>query len=654
MDILDRFTEDTQDKLYRAMLESSLMFSMNRSQGITLQRNEAFLKTVFAFIISEQKPWTIGNLQDSFQARYHKQISKEEIQGAVDKLVSSNWLRKESGGYIPHESMAKQMEKGINEVKDNTKLLMDGLIKSVAQEYGKTPSLDEVNKLTENIENTFNLYFRMYGLNYVLSPTGVKQDTKPLDEEDLIDATKKGLNEDLGNALLQVLSNLIENPDNKQTATLMLWVKTIVGLQVMQLDPQLSQLESNKLKNKNFVLDTDFLLYCLCTNCPQSKLYRQLIKALRKAGSELIVPNEVCVEIVKHAQCAESNYHYYKNRLESVDKAVVEKMANNIFVKDYCLAKFEDNTLTTLKKYLHDKYLSDKDPLGFIKDVIRDELRIEPKIDDYLNIATEYLYYQDDLTQRILERTRKSEKDKMRSDEETKSIAETDSKLYLGVLSLNKDDMLEEGSGMLDANTYLVTYTTKGIKSAREIGLNDSFVTRPELLLNLLSEIGEFDDNKNFVNLFDNPFLAHIIDQNWDIIRKLSETGVDLRSKSLTRLNRDLGEVVHRYLTNNADNDEISTETDFNLSYLDKPEDFYDYVRAVERRHYQFMPDAQKMIEEHKTQEKTIEETKRNYERTKALLDKKSEGYLNYMFQMGRINDNTRRKNLGYKAKKKR
>lgn len=66
----------------------------------------------------------------------------------------------------------------------------------------------------------------------------------------------------------------------------------------------------------------------------------------------MIIPEEVAMEVVKHAQCADSNYRRFKRLLKSVDRDIIEAKANNVFVKDYCLHDIEVKHHQTLSQYM--------------------------------------------------------------------------------------------------------------------------------------------------------------------------------------------------------------------------------------------------------------------------------------------------------------
>ena len=235
------------------------------------------------------------------------------------------------------------------------------------------------------------------------------------------------------------------------------------------------------------------------------------------------------------------------------------------------------------------------------------------------------------------EKTRNSDKDQWRDDNETRSIAETDAKLLLNALALNKNIQPESGKDLLNANTYLVTFTTKGIKSAKELDIYKKVVTRPEILINLLLEIGMFDDKHNgMFDLFENPFLAQIMNEHWDVLSALSKTGVDLRGHSVTRLGRELGETVHSYLTKSSDAEHIGTANNYNFEAIGTVDEFLKFVKEIKRKNYSFMPDAEKIIEKFKEQKKDKEKAEANAAKTQAILDKKAKGYDNYLRRIGK------------------
>ena len=596
-----------------------------------------FLQTVFAITCSDSREWTVKDLHDVFYDKFSKDYDNEIIRKAIQKLTKDGWLIPKGNGLVPHEKIAEKMREEDNNVWEKTEAIFNAIIENTERQLEEKLSVEESTQMRENLINAFNLYVRMYGFESFVNKD-VKAITDIVDDEDIVKAAMKNLSEEKGETLVGVLSDLLEHPTREQAATMVLWVKIYIGTQVMRLDPQLSELEAQNLKDKKFVLDTDFLLYCLVSHPKQSKSYQWLLRVLRKVGCQLIIPEEVVIEVLKHALCAESNYRHFAKMLNAVKREAIELKANNVFVKDYCLYNMEAKHRQTIKQYMNNNFLSDDEPLDFMKQVIRDQLRIEPGNDDKLEVNQEYQEHLEELTKRVYQRTRYADSDKWRTDEEAEALSRTDARLYLSVLSLNKKIKDSDMGELLRANAYLVTGTTKSIKSAQEMGIHRHFVTRPELLINLMVEIGEFDNQKqDFVNLFDNPFLAHVLDSNWEMIRNLSEVGLNLHDKNITKLKKELEVVYHKYLTKEADVEIIDTTPNFDVLRIRKAKDFFAFAEEVNKLDYQLIPELQEMVDEYRNETNKRMTAEEKQKIAEKLLTQKAHGYQVYLQKIGKF-----------------
>ena len=628
---IESFSESTQDRLTKAMLECSMLFSLSRNVSLSDGRKDMFLQSVFAITCSDNREWTVKDVHDVFYDRFSKDYDDEIIRRAMKKLTKEGLLIPKGNGCVPHEEIAEKMREEDNNVWVRTEAVFNAIIENTERQLEEKLSVEDCVQMRDNIKNAFNLYVRMYGFDFFVNKA-IKATTDIVDDEDIVKAAMKNLSEDKGETLVGVLSDLLEHPTREQAATMELWVKIFIGTQVMRLDPQLSELEAQNLKDKKFVLDTDFLLYCLVSHPKQSKSYKWLLRVLRKVGCQLIIPEDVVMEVFKHAKCAERNYMHFAKMLNAVKREAIELKANNVFVKDYCLYDLDAKHHQTIKQYMSNNFLSDEEPLDFMKQVIRDQLRIEPCNDDKLELSLEYQEYMEGLVKKIYQRTRYSDSDKWRTDEEAEALSRTDAKLYLSVLSLNKDIKGSNTGELLRANAYLVTGTTKSIKSAQEIGIHQHFVTRPELLINLMVEIGEFDDQKQgFINLFDNPFLAHVLDNNWEMIRNLSEAGLNMHDKSITKLKNDLGTVYHKYLTKDADVEIIDTTPNFDVVKIKRAKDFFAFAEEVNNLNYQLIPELQEMVDEYRDETNKRMSAEEKQRIAEKLLAQKAHGYQVYL-----------------------
>ena len=294
---IDSFSENTQDKLTKAMLECSMLFSMNRNTVLSNGRKDMFLQTVFAITCSDSREWTVKDLHDVFYDKFSKDYDNEIIRKAIQKLTKDGWLIPKGNGLVPHEKIAEKMREEDNNVWEKTEAIFNAIIENTERQLEEKLSVEESTQMRENLINAFNLYVRMYGFESFVNKD-VKAITDIVDDEDIVKAAMKNLSEEKGETLVGVLSDLLEHPTREQAATMVLWVKIYIGTQVMRLDPQLSELEVQNLKDKKFVLDTDFLLYCLVSHPKQSKSYQWLLRVLRKVGCQLIIPEEVVIEVL--------------------------------------------------------------------------------------------------------------------------------------------------------------------------------------------------------------------------------------------------------------------------------------------------------------------------------------------------------------------
>lgn len=604
-------SDETQDNLTKALLESSLLFIRSTNKLAGVQRNEVFLKTVFAIIVSYEKPCAKEQISEVFVKKFIKDVKPQDIDNAILRLENLHWIVRDGEGFVPDAKIAQIMKDDVTEIEQLKKQLIGGLVDKLEEQVGQVLKSEVRGKVTENIKLTLNLYVRLHGMEYFISDD-ISCDDEVSDDE-IIKQVKDGLSEEVGGLLVEVLSDMIAEPTPEQKLTLSLLVKTLIGAQIMQVDPQLSQLQVEKIKVKSFVLDTDFILNCMVKYPKESSEYKKLLSKLRRIGCNLIVPNEVVTEIVKHVQNADGNYVWYMNTYNATDPKDIEEFATNVFVKDYCLSK--EKSRCSFKQYLEDKYYDPKAPRPLIEDIIKNELHLPLDVENDLNISMELEQKRGQLEQKINKTTRLSPKSKRRKDEEIASIAATDAKLFLYVLTQNQLHEIETDGDILSGNTYLITYTEKSIRCARDMKLDSRFVTRPEILINVLYEIGVLDDAKNeLFNLFDNPFLTHIINENWETIKELTNLGVSLHDRSLSRLDRDLGEAMNNYLSQKADYEKIPETDRTSGAELKMASCYEEFLKEVQKKHYKLMPEVQALANSLTKKEKDLAEERRQKE----------------------------------------
>ncbi len=221
-----------------------------------------------------------------------------------------------------------------------------------------------------------------------------------------------------------------------------------------------------------------------------------------------------------------------------------------------------------------------------------------------------------------------------RTEEENKEIANTDAKQFLTAMYLNKLDESEENATILPGDFYLVTSSTRTIKCAFKIGIRQNVTVNPTALLSIFEQVGLFTvTSKEIVNLFENPFLIEVVNHNWDSIRKLVDAGVDLKDKSIIRLNLDLNEAIHKHLTHDVNKEEIDTEdsqtSDKATVELD---DYVTFAKIVKQKGYHFTPEIEVLMKRFKELEGNNKDKDEIIESLKTQAGvhlKKTKHYLN-------------------------
>lgn len=252
-----------------------------------------------------------------------------------------------------------------------------------------------------------------------------------------------------------------------------------------------------------------------------------------------------------------------------------------------------------------------------------------------------------ELTEKIKKEIQLSFKNKWRDEEETDSLAQTDAKLYLYTMSENGDARKDANNELLSATAYIITYTTKSIRCAKAMNIHQDIVTRPEILINILQRIGEFEEKgKIGLELFDNPFLTYIMRQNWQTVKRLADFGVDLHGKCITRLEYDLEEVLHEMMTEEAENEEIVS---YEIFQNNSPEEVSLFFRIYDKllaKNYTVIPMLHQMAEQYKQNENALNQAMKDKEIIEEVLAKKVRGYEAYLRKVGKIGQRTEKKAL--------
>lgn len=623
------FTESSGDILEKSMLKCSLIFSFNEKGREKNLQKHLFYKTLLAILAIYDEGKTEEELINFFLQRFNRIINPKDIREALNYLESEKWVNRDSAKFKATNKVVRKMSEGICNIESRTATL----IKEVIEDIAKNCLPEKISKekeivISNNIKKVLNAYFRLYGTECCgeFNASG-----EEFAQADLTKIATKGLNSNLSEWVVLFLGQLFSKPTQNQKETLSLWAKCFMGMQLMKLDPMLSQFQLDKLRGKTFVLDTDFVLYSITESCKQSKAYKQIIDVLVKSGCNVVIPSEIVVEVANHAASAEGNYKYFKTTFGTIDKEIVEKQMNNIFVKDY-YEKVMSKSIHGLSfnSYLENYYDKD-DRENFMTEVINSKLKGVKIGGDFTahDVITEPLKHQ--FVEKINEELMKTPKAQYRSSEDNYQLSKVDADLYLYVLDKNKDLPCKDNQ-LLWAKDYLMTNSTRAARCAKRMNFGKSVVTNPKLIYNLIDEIGIFGTSKkvDFVDLFANPFLVQVVSENWENLKALADKGVDLRGREIPRLKRDLEGLIHSKITNI---DEI-TDDESRVSEADLSS-YVAFAKEVEARGYKLVSSVGKLIDEFRKKDQELEEATAKLDAINSEIAKKTIRKRRYLENVG-------------------
>ncbi|HML71119.1 MAG TPA: hypothetical protein PKA78_07100 [Macellibacteroides fermentans] len=618
------FNGTSKDSFQSSLLKCSLLFTFNPEAQST--RKDMFDKLILSVVVSYKKV-SISEIKLFLKKQYSRDIPDDQIKSSIERLKKDKLVSENDGKILTTIKTIEVIEGNVLGINNETEALIEDIIEKVKKTTTKSIDAVILSKIKSNIKESLSAYFRLHGLDCVnnnqLSITNIDSN------EDLIRITKaNGLSNELGDLLVYALGDTLKNPTEKQADILFKWAKAFIGLQILNLDPTLKEFQKTTFAQKTFIVDTDVLLNCIVKENSLNKTYVRLIKELKACGCKLIIPEEVITEVLKHGD-AQSNYNYIKSTFESVDENIISEQIHNVFVKGY-YAGIIENTIpktTSFKQYISN-YIDESSPRSFIVDVINHYFPNTFQIKDLSDISKQSIDndHIERLTERINNITKLTFKAKWRSDGENLDISRNDARMYLTAYYLNQINKPTE-STILPHNYYLLTNSTRAARCGLKEGLKTSVSVKPEILISLFEQLGSFDINsKEFLNIFENPYLAEITSDCWSNIKLLIDSGVDLIGKNPVRLKYDLNDTIHEFLTTD-DNDSFD---DFEQNE-NEIKNFNQFVEKVKSKGYKFSPNIEDFLIEHETLKDDLQQQKELYNKMNekiAIFGKRKQKYL--------------------------
>jgi predicted nucleic acid-binding protein len=618
------FNESSKDLFQSSLLKCSLLFTFNPEAQTT--RKDMFDKLILSVVVS-QKEVLISEIKSFLTKQYSRDIPEDQIKSSLERLKKDKLVSENDGKILTTTKTTEVIEGNVLGINKETEVLIEDIIEKVRKTTSKPIDATALATIKANLKESLSAYFRLHGLDWVNNNKISTIDTKR--NEDLIKITKaNGLSNELGDLLVYALGDTLKNPTEQQAEILFKWAKAFIGLQILNLDPTLKEFQKTTFSQKTFIIDTDVLLNCIVKENDLNKTYVRLIKELKSYGCKLIIPEEVITEVLKHGD-ATSNYNYVKNTFGLVDESIISEQIHNVFVKGY-YSGIINNTIannTSFKKYLSN-YIDENSPRSFLIDYINYYFPNTFLIQSLSKISTQAI--DEDLLRRLTlsinDITRSTFKAQWRTDEENLEISRNDARMYLITYSLNQINQ-DVNTTILPHNNYLLTNSLRAARCGLKEGLNTSVSVKPEILISLFDQLGTFEiKSKEFLNIFENPYLAYITTDCWENIKLLIDSGVDLTGKNPVRLKYDLNDTIHEFLTTD-DSDSI----DDMKQNENEIKDFNQFVEKVKSKGYKFSTNIEAFLSEHETLKDDLQQQKELYNKMNeqiAIFGKRKQKYL--------------------------
>ena len=354
-------------------------------------------------------------------------------------------------------------------------------------------------------------------------------------------------------------------PSDEQAASLNALALGYLGASLVQVDPAVRELQMTRIREKTFVLDTDFLLDCIVSHQPRQRASKGLVRGLTAMGARVIVPSVCIFEAAAHASISQRTVGYFGESMFALSASQAVERINNMFARGWYFRVQQGRTVP-FESYLQN-YLEEGDPYNFMASVVKTELPEEVEIGD----VTELLGVEHNeetvlsLATQLVFSLNQSKKNVYRTPEEVEALARTDAQLYAATAAAGSSSTRSRGT-VLGRRCYLITSSTRFIRAAaRAFNRPDEVSARPDTLTGLMQLVGQSDVTpREFMALFDNPLLQASVANAWPDIEELLKAGLSLKDKNQARLAWDLENGLHQRIAavtaSEATADELETE----------------------------------------------------------------------------------------------
>ncbi len=622
-------TDDKNQNYEKSLAKISI--ALTQSDAF-FDSNKKIFDTLILYFVYSNPGCDAPILQDEIKNQIQAAINRRKIECSLTRQAKLGNLIEKNGGFYISDKKSMAIEEASAKTLSEKSALFDDIIFKIQLILERDLSNSSKRQIVKNSEEGITDYFKLYALEKSFDIENIHNDYDT--SMSLISKLKQGLPEEESEVLIYCVGEILKSPTIDQEATLISWCKTYVGAQVLKLDPKQNNFQGKQFAEKEFIIDTDFVLNLIVSENTECSVYRRIISELIKYNAKIIIPIQVLHEVSQHAKYSYRNYNYFRTKSDVIDPIILEEQVGNIFAKGYFNGILNNKISPNFDNYIQN-YYHPKQPIEYFIDLIKNEICskiIFIELADLELEENEY-YYFEQLQERVFELTKNTFKGSYRDEEENREIAKIDSRMYMNYLHENRKEN-RKAIDTLKYKYYVLTTSSRVLKCAKELGIFEPFYIRPLNIISLIERVAPFDLSYDEIkNLFENPFLSFVVTQNWESIEKLVGIGVDLRGYNLTRLKYELADVFTSKLFESNGKYEENAEDDLR-SKNELMESFIETSKELENKGYKFIPSVKALIDNYQdmyaeNQEK--EDRLKEMEKQIELFGKRKQKYLKRM-----------------------
>ncbi|MBQ0089381.1 MAG: hypothetical protein KBT27_08615 [Prevotellaceae bacterium] len=546
--------KDSKD-LEATRLRSILLFNGKVSRQ---KRQDLITKAILSLILAENGSATTERMLQQLNSQFNLNYNAGELDTQIKKLYKYGLIESLEEPFRINDS-DKKGRSYFDELERNTEALLDDILR-ITKKYYVCTSISNPDSIKDTIRKALSVFYGMNGYTFF----AVQRSKEVPIKTSAVSIVKNEIKDErLSESVIRAIADVLEKPTEEQKKILTQWARAFVAMETMSLDPLLNNFKSKNFKEKEFIIDTDVVLYCLTSKARFSEDYRQMITKLKELGCKMYVAPEVVTEVQKHIDAANKCYSFYGSRiLEYPDEMLYDKVGN-VFIDDYVHIEREAEEKTPYKSYIAEFHDPEYPALlhsnlvnAFHESFLNNRLQVDTSSAEF-----------GQLEQEVYNLTMQTPKAQNRKEEDNRAISFLDTYFYMAAVSKNEG---LDNTSMLSGKTYILSDSTRALRAANNLGWQKmDVICHPNALMAILMEMGDVKSQETIINLFDNPFLAYVADSVWDEIEPLIKNGAEIKYKGFNKLRCDVEKKFDKLMTADMPEDvrnSALTEYDIYLS----------------------------------------------------------------------------------------